>query len=100
LFNYDNMAGPGLTFGFILATLLGAIFHLIFGGDARRLALFLLAGWLGFGLGQVLGLLFEINIFTVGSLRMLSAVTGTLVALTVARFMSSNRIRRRSTRKG
>lgn len=91
---------PGLTFGFILATLCGAAFHLIFGGHARRLALFLLAGWIGFALGQVLGILFEIDILSVGSLRMLSAITGTLVALTVARLMSSDRTRRRRARKG
>jgi uncharacterized membrane protein YeaQ/YmgE (transglycosylase-associated protein family) len=94
------MPGPSITFGFIIATLLGACFHLIFGGDARRLALFLLAGWIGFGLGHFLGILFEIDLFNVGSLRMLSAVVGALTALTVARLMSSNRTRRRSSRKG
>ncbi|NOG49440.1 MAG: hypothetical protein HND48_08340 [Chloroflexi bacterium] len=37
------MPGPGLVFAFALATLYGALFHFIFGGDARRLAVFLLA---------------------------------------------------------
>lgn len=94
------MPGPSTTFGFIIATLLGASFHLIFGGDARRLALFLLSGWLGFGLGHMLGVLFEIDFFNVGSLRMMSAVLGALTTLMVARMMTSNRTRRRSSRKG
>lgn len=92
------MPGPAATFGFIVATLFGAGFHLIFGGDARRLALFLLAGWLGFGLGHLLGILFEIEVFSVGSIRMLPAVTGAVAALVVARVLSSNRTRRRSMR--
>jgi uncharacterized membrane protein YeaQ/YmgE (transglycosylase-associated protein family) len=94
------MPSPSITFGFIIATLLGACFHLVFGGDARRLAFFLLAGWLGFALGHVLGILFEIDVFKVGSLHMLSAVVGAVIALLVARIMTSNRTRRRSARKG
>jgi uncharacterized membrane protein YeaQ/YmgE (transglycosylase-associated protein family) len=94
------MPSPSVTFGFIVATLLGACFHLLFGGDARRLALFLLAGWIGFGIGHFLGILFEIDLFNVGSLRMVSAVFGAVTALTVARMMTSNRTRRRSSRKG
>ncbi|MBC8100527.1 MAG: hypothetical protein H7Y11_13875 [Armatimonadetes bacterium] len=89
------MPSPSLTFGFIVATLLGASYHLVFGGDARRLALFLLVGWLGFGLGHVLGLLFEIEVLSVGSLRMLPALVGAFTALTVARVMTSRRVRRR-----
>src|SRR5262249_27041139 len=42
------MPSPSVTFGFILATLYGALFHLVLGGNARQLALYLLAGWLGF----------------------------------------------------
>jgi hypothetical protein len=94
------MPSPSITFGFIIATLFGAGFHLVFGGDARRLGLFLLAGWIGFGIGHVLGILFEIDLFTVGSLRMLPAILGMFIALTVARIMSSSRTRRRSIRRG
>ena len=48
------LPGPTATFGFILATLYGAGFHFVVGGDVRRLALFLLSAWVGFGLGQLL----------------------------------------------
>lgn len=92
------MPGPTTTFGFILATLFGAVFHLIMGGDARRLALFLLAGWVGFGLGHVLGAVFSINILNIGTLHIFTAAIGALIALFVAHFLTSNRTRNQPTR--
>lgn len=92
------MPNPSLTFGFIVATLLGALFHLICGGDARRLAFFLLAGWLGFGLGQLIGLIFEIETFNFGPLHLLPAVVGAVVFLAFTRVVTMKRIRRRNTR--
>lgn len=90
------MPGPTTIFGFILATLFGAVFHLIMGGDARRLALFLLAGWVGFGLGHLLGAIFDVNILNIGTLRILTASMGALVALFVAHLLTSSR--KQSTR--
>jgi len=92
------LPGPTTTFGFILATLFGATFHLIMGGDARRLALFLLAGWIGFGLGQLLGTVFGINILNIGTLRIFTAAVGATIALFVAHFLTSNRNQKQSTR--
>lgn len=78
---------PGLFLGFILATLYGAFFHLIVGGDARRLALYLLAGWLGFSVGQVLGTALEITLFQIGPLKTGAATIGSLVALLAAHIL-------------
>jgi uncharacterized membrane protein YeaQ/YmgE (transglycosylase-associated protein family) len=86
---------PTLTFAFILATVLGALFHLIMGGDARRLALFLLAGWIGFGLGHLIGAALGINLFNVGTLRLVSATLGAIIALVAAAFFTSSRKRKR-----
>jgi uncharacterized membrane protein YeaQ/YmgE (transglycosylase-associated protein family) len=83
--------GPDVTFAFVLATLLGSAFHLIVGGDARRLALFLLAGWIGFGLGHLLGTIMEINLFNIGTLRVVAATTGAVIALVAAAFFTGNR---------
>lgn len=92
------MPGTTLTFAFILATLLGALFHLIVGGDARRLALFLLAGWFGFAIGHLVGVALEINIFNIGTLRVLPAGIGSLIALIVALLLTAQRPRRRQPR--
>lgn len=92
------MPSPNVTLAFILATLYGAGFHLIFGGDARRLAVFLLSGWVGFGVGQVVGTTFGIDVYNIGALRVVAATLGSLIALVAATFLTSKRLRKRATR--
>lgn len=82
---------PTPVLGFILATLCGALFHLIVGGDARRLALFLLAAWVGFGLGHLLGVLLGIDVMAIGSLRVVTAVMGAGVALLAVYVLTAKR---------
>jgi len=88
--------GPTTVFGFILATLFGAGFHLLVGGDARRLALFLLAGWVGFGLGQLIGMMFSVNLFNVGTLHIATATFGAIMALVSAHVLTTDKNRKRS----
>jgi hypothetical protein len=82
------MPSPSVVFSFILATLYGAAFHLVSGGDARRLALFLLAAWLGFALGQSLGEVVGMTLLDIGPLHMLTATIGAWLALVVARILT------------
>ena len=70
-----------------LATMYGAAFHLWQGGGARRLALYLLAGWLGFTLGHVLGNLLGIQFLMIGQLNFLTATIGSALALVLARWL-------------
>lgn len=94
------MPTPILTFSFILATLYGAAFHVILGGDARRLVMFLLASWGGFVLGQLVGVTFGIDVFAIGSLRVVSASLGAFAALIAISFLTSRRMRKRTARSG
>lgn len=94
------LPGPTTTFGFILATLCGAGFHFVVGGDARRLALFLLAAWVGFGLGHTAGGFLGINVMNVGPLRVIPALAGTLVALVASHVLTVKRMAGRSRRQG
>jgi hypothetical protein len=82
------MPGPSIVFSFILATLYGASFHMVSGGDARRLALFLLAAWLGFALGHSLGEVVGISFLDIGPLHMLPATIGAWLALVVASLLT------------
>lgn len=79
------MPSPAVTFAFILATIYGAAFHLLVGGDLRRLALYLLAAWLGFALGNLIGHLLGIEMLSIGPLRTLAATAGAWTALVAAR---------------
>jgi uncharacterized membrane protein YeaQ/YmgE (transglycosylase-associated protein family) len=92
------MPDPVITFAFVIATLIGAVFHFVVGGDARRLAMFLLAGWLGFGIGHLLGNTLDIDLLMIGELRMLSAATGAMFALFVAYILTTDRSGRRPSR--
>jgi uncharacterized membrane protein YeaQ/YmgE (transglycosylase-associated protein family) len=79
---------PSVVFSFIVATLYGAAFHLVSGGDARRLALFLLAAWLGFALGHGAGETVNVSLTDIGPLHMLPATVGAWIALVVARVLT------------
>jgi hypothetical protein len=84
------MTLPTLLFAFILSTLYGAGFHLWQGGGARRLLLYLLAGWLGFALGHGVGEWLGIHLLAVGGLNGFAATLGSVVALGAARLLAIN----------
>lgn len=92
------MPNPNFTFAFIIATLIGAVFHLIIGGGARRLTFFLLASWIGFALGQVLGVSLNISVMRIGDLYLGTAAGGALFALLVAYVFTSDRTRGQTSR--
>lgn len=86
------MLGPVFVFAFVVATLIGSIFHFIFGGDARRLALFLLAAWIGFALGHAAGQSFSLSLFPlIGDLHFAAAIAGALFSLFSVLVFTSNR---------
>jgi hypothetical protein len=78
----------GLILGFFLATAYGAGFHLLFGGPARRVILYVISAWLGFALGQVLGDLLNIDILKLGAVHLFSASLGAWIALIASRILA------------
>jgi hypothetical protein len=81
---------PALFLAGILSTLYGALFHLWQGGGAQRLALYLLAGWLGFALGHLVGNALGINWLMIGAVNVFSATLGSGLALLVARWLAAS----------
>ena len=81
---------PTLLAAFALSTIYGAGFHIWQGGSARRLALFLLAGWMGFALGHLVGNLLGIRILMMGGLNVVTATLGSAVALFAARWLATS----------
>jgi hypothetical protein len=73
--------------GFALSTVMGAVFHLWLGGGSRRLALYLLAAWLGFALGHFVGEALSIGALKIGPLNAFGGAVGALVALGAARLL-------------
>lgn len=85
---------PPVVLGFILATLYSALFHFISGGNARRLALYLLAGWLGFAVGQIFGTIFGVEMFRIGQINTFAATLGAWLALMLTRFLTGRQLSR------
>jgi hypothetical protein len=83
------MTLPSLLFAFALSTLYGAGFHLWQGGSSRRLALYLLAGWLGFALGQLLGDRLGIHVLRLGQVNFFSATLASVIALFAGRWLAT-----------
>ena len=80
---------PSFAFGVLLATLYGALAHIILGGNGRRLAFFLIASWLGFALGQGVGQVLQIRILSIGPTNVLPATLGSIIALITAVILSA-----------
>ncbi len=78
-----------LVLGFLLATAYGAGFHLLLGGPARRIVLYVLAAWLGFALGHFLGDLLSIEWLKLGVLHLFSASLGAWIALIMSWWLVS-----------
>jgi len=85
-----NPTAAGIVLGFLLATAYGAGFHLILGGPARRIPLYIFAAWIGFTLGHFLGDLFNINLLKLGAIHLFSASLGTWIALIASWWFVAN----------
>ena len=68
-------------FGFILATLLGALFHLWRNGGVVRLLLYLVFSWIGFFVGHTIANYFSFNFMSVGPVNIIGGVVGSIAFL-------------------
>lgn len=67
------MPDPVFIFAFVIATMYGLGFHVILGGDARRMVLFVVTSWVGFLLGQYIGGYLGIGLLQIGVIHLLPA---------------------------
>lgn len=80
----------GLVLGFLLATAYGSGFHLLLGGPARKIVLFVLAAWVGFALGHFVGDLLDIELFKLGTVHLFAASLGAWIALVASWWFSKS----------
>jgi hypothetical protein len=86
-----ELVSPGLVFALLLATGYGAGFHLLFGGRAAKLVLYLLASWMGFALGQWVGGILGLEILNIGPVHTFSASLGAWLALVLSHWLGKER---------
>jgi len=89
------MSLPALIFGFLLASLYGAIFHLFLGGGLGRLILFLFLGWMGFLAGQLLASYLGWNFDLLGPVHLAIASLASFLFLTIGYWLSLKEVERR-----
>ncbi|HUH98064.1 MAG TPA: hypothetical protein VLZ89_11935 [Anaerolineales bacterium] len=87
------MTIPALVLAFVIALLIGAMFHLFFGGGLGRLFLYLVLSLLGFAAGQWVGAWRDWILFPIGTLNLGMATIGSLVFLFVGYWFSLVNIR-------
>ena len=77
----------GIILGFLLATAYGAAFHIIMGGPARHIILYMLSAWIGFAIGHLVGDWLGINLLTLGAVHLFTASLGAWIALFSSRWL-------------
>ncbi|MEW6717051.1 MAG: hypothetical protein AB1345_06085 [Chloroflexota bacterium] len=82
------MTWPAFLFGFLIATLYGALFHLIVGGNALRLSFYLLLAWVGFWSGQGLGSFLPFSLVSLGAIHLDFATLGAIAILCLGHWLS------------
>lgn len=75
------MTIPALLFAFVIALLIGALFHAIRGGGAGRLFINFGFSILGFALGHVSGMWFELSLYQFGVLELGLGILGSVLFL-------------------
>ncbi len=83
------MPNPIFVFAFVIATMFGLAFHVIMGGNVRRMVLFIITGWLGFLLGQYIGGYLGITLFKIGVVHLLPASVGAIALLIFAHILTA-----------
>jgi len=82
------MTIPAFLLGLIVSTIYGLGFHLLRGGGAGRLLLYLITGWIGFWAGQVIADQLGWSFASVGPLHLGMATVGSLGFLMLGHWLS------------
>lgn len=77
-------SASGLVLGFLLASIYGAAFHLVFGGPIKHILVYLVAAWLGFFIGQFIGDFMNFEVLKLGKIHLASASLGAWLLLLAA----------------
>ncbi len=81
---------PPLVLSIIIASAYAALFNLWQGGTPKDLLLYLLSSWLGFGLGELAGDLFGLDILMIGQIHLVEGTIGALLLLVVVRWLKTS----------
>lgn len=81
---------PSIALSFIIASLIGLVFFMLFGRGWLRLLVYWLVALAGFFAGQIITSLLSFSLFPIGSVNVLEATITCLIALFVTRALWKN----------
>jgi uncharacterized membrane protein YjjP (DUF1212 family) len=76
---------PSLVLAFVIASMLGLGFYLVFGRGWLRLVIYWLVAVVGFFIGQILSTLLHFSLLPIGSVNLVEGTVVCLIALFVTR---------------
>lgn len=82
-----SISSPALVLSLIIASAYGALFHVWKGTTAKDLLIYLAAGLVGFGLGQLAGNTLGLGIFMIGQIHVVEASLMCWLILFVAKWL-------------
>jgi len=74
---------PAILLGFLISSLIGSAFHLIFGGNSGKLIYYLILSWIGFWIGQALANILGWEFLSLGQLHLGMAVLLSVIFLAI-----------------
>ena len=85
----DILLSPPLVLSLIIASAYAAFFNLWQGGSARDLLIYLLACWLGFAIGELVGDFVGLDILMIGQIHILEGTFGSLLLLFLSKWLKA-----------
>lgn len=76
-------------FGWLLASLLGTLFHLWQNGGIGKLLLYILLSWLGFFLGHLVAHHYGLKFMSVGEVQIAGGILGSILFLLVGNWFTT-----------
>jgi hypothetical protein len=80
-----GLLSPTIALGAVLSTAYAALFHFWQKGDITNLRHYLVAAWLGFAAGHILGDMLAFHWLQIGQLNVASGTIGAALSLLIAR---------------
>ena len=83
----QTLLSPPLVLSLIIASAYAAFFNLWQGGSARDLVIYLVACWLGFAIGELVGDVLGLDILMIGQIHVVEGTFGSLGLLALAKWL-------------
>ena len=83
------LLSPPFVLSVLVSTALAALFNLWQGASVRDLSLYLVAGWLGFAVGDLLGDWIGLDLFMIGEVHIAEAGLTCVLLLFLARWLKT-----------